>query len=262
MNIDPKFGIDQKDHGKQPDSTVRIEMNYPDDNPKTKFGTQKPAMFNVPVTALLHLMATMADGAKKYGPYNWRDKDVSASVYYDAAMRHLMSWVDGEDFAEDSGVHHLGGVMACCAIILDAEAQGTLNDNRPVKGKFSELVKQMTRSFTIEKEDKLSENKEKHEHIERYLAQKINSLISRQKALSSSCYTIEGRIKQANILKKEIEGLIAYVNKAIAEIPALNNNDLLVYIYRKKAKAQDLLDEVNNNISDFTQLDEFGLENQ
>jgi len=49
-------------------------------------------------------------------------------------------------------VHHLAGAMACCAIILDAEAQGTLNDNRPTKGKFSELVKKLTRKINTDKE--------------------------------------------------------------------------------------------------------------
>src|SRR3954466_2590210 len=159
--------------------------HYPDDNPKTKFGVQKPSMFNVPVTSLLHLMAAMADGAKKYGPYNWRDKDVSASIYYDAAMRHLMAWIDGEDFAEDSGVHHLGGVMACCAIILDAEAQGTLNDNRPVKGKFSSLVKEMTSSLKVTSGKSPIENKKTRE----YITVKVDSVINRRDAFLSEDYS-------------------------------------------------------------------------
>lgn len=117
--------------------------NYPDDNPKTVLGIKKPSMSPVPPVALLHLMKAMEDGRKKYGLMNWREKRVSSSIYYDAAMRHLMAWYDGEDYAEDSGVHHLGHVMACCAIILDGLAQGNINDNRPVKGAFAEKVKEL-----------------------------------------------------------------------------------------------------------------------
>ena len=113
---------------------------YPDDNPKTVFGLKKPAMSSVPPTALIHLMRAMADGRKKYGLMNWREKRVSATIYYDAAMRHLMSWYDGEKTAKDSGVHHLGHAMACLAILLDAEAVGNLNDDRPTHGVFSDLI--------------------------------------------------------------------------------------------------------------------------
>lgn len=119
--------------------------SLPDTNPKTRYGITKPAMSNVPPGALIHVMRGFADGAVKYGPMNWREHPVSASVYYDAAMRHLMAWFDGEDEAEDSGVHHLGHAMSCLAILLDAMECGTLNDNRPHKGQFSALVKKYTK---------------------------------------------------------------------------------------------------------------------
>jgi hypothetical protein len=119
----------------------------PDDNPKTRFGLAKPSMSVVPPAALLHLMAAMRNGAGKYGPFNWRGQAVSSTVYYDAAMRHLMAWLDGEDVAVDSGVHHLGHVMACCAIILDAAAVGKLNDNRPPRGEFARLCAEITKAI-------------------------------------------------------------------------------------------------------------------
>ena len=106
------------------------EHDYPDDNPKTVLGLRKPSMSCVPPTALLHLAHAMMDGEQKYGRMNWREHTVSSSVYYDAAMRHLMAWFDGETYAPDSGVHHLGHVMACCAILLDGEALNVLNDDR------------------------------------------------------------------------------------------------------------------------------------
>jgi hypothetical protein len=45
------------------------------------------------------------NGAGKYGPYNWRDRAVRASIYVDACERHLNAWLDGAEDVTDSGVH-------------------------------------------------------------------------------------------------------------------------------------------------------------
>ena len=114
---------------------------YPDNNPKTAVGVSKVPMHFIPPVALVHLGLAMEDGGGKYGLMNWREFTVSSSVYYDAILRHLLSWWDGEDAASDSGVHHLGHVMACCAILLDAEDRVRLNDDRPAfEGGMSDLL--------------------------------------------------------------------------------------------------------------------------
>jgi hypothetical protein len=107
---------------------------YPDGNPKTSAGAQKVPLHLVPPSATHYLALAFKDGAQKYGPYNWRDKGVSASVYYAAAKRHLDAFWDGEDASPDAGVHHFAHVMACCAIVLDALTVGKLNDDRPPAG--------------------------------------------------------------------------------------------------------------------------------
>lgn len=114
--------------------------SYPDDNPKTVIGTKKPPTRSIPPIAVLHLGGAMEDGARKYGRFNWRDRSVTSSVYYDAIQRHLLSWWDGERNAADSGKHHLAHVMACCAILLDAEDVGNLNDDRRTDGGAARLV--------------------------------------------------------------------------------------------------------------------------
>lgn len=112
---------------------------YPDNNPKTTYGAKKIPLEVVPPSAVHALARAFADGAKKYGPYNWRDKDISSSVYYGAALRHLQAWWDGEDVAEDSGVDHLDHCLACIAMIIDGKSVGKLNDNRPTKGAASQM---------------------------------------------------------------------------------------------------------------------------
>jgi len=109
-------------------------VSYPDDNPKTAVGATKVPLHLVPPVATHYLALAFKDGAVKYGPYNWREHMVSASVYYGAMRRHMDAWWDGEDVSHDALVHHLGHVMACCAILLDAESVGKLNDDRPLPG--------------------------------------------------------------------------------------------------------------------------------
>lgn len=113
-------------------------------NPKDLIGVKKPPLALVPPAGVIHASMAMKDGAQKYGPYNWRESDVSAMVYVHAAMRHLQQWLDGEDVAEDSGAHHLGHAIACCSIILDAATNATLIDDRPLPGKSSQLIKELT----------------------------------------------------------------------------------------------------------------------
>ena len=113
---------------------------YPDGNPKTAIGMTKPPLSVVPPVAMFHLGQAMQDGERKYGLMNWREHSVSSSVYYNAAMRHIMSWWDGQEKAHDSGVHHLAHAMACMAIILDAQSLGQLNDDRPLVGNLPAFI--------------------------------------------------------------------------------------------------------------------------
>lgn len=118
---------------------------YPDGNPKTAMGAQKPDMSVVPPSSILHMATAMMSGAEKYGPYNWRESSISVRPYVSAAMRHLSAYLDGENYSQDTveaglPVHHLAHVMSCCAILLDAESIGALNDNRPTPGKSGDLI--------------------------------------------------------------------------------------------------------------------------
>lgn len=112
---------------------------YPDSNPKTAIGATKVPLHLVPPSASHHLALAFKDGAAKYGPYNWRDHKVSASVYVSAAKRHIDAWWDGENLSADAKVEHLAHAMACMAIILDAASVGMLNDDRPTAGAASAL---------------------------------------------------------------------------------------------------------------------------
>jgi hypothetical protein len=99
-------------------------------NPKDAVGCSKPGLFNVPTPALFALAEAHDDGAMKYGSHNWRDDGVRAAIYLEAIDRHLAAWKEGEERAPDSDVHHLAHVMACCAILIDAQTCGQFFDDR------------------------------------------------------------------------------------------------------------------------------------
>jgi hypothetical protein len=101
-------------------------------NPKDLLGVKKPSLTKIPAIGQLWEALAMMDGAGKYDPYNWRANKVVASIYIDACKRHLDAWFEGQEKAEDSGVHHLGHAKACLGILLDAQATGNLIDDRPV----------------------------------------------------------------------------------------------------------------------------------
>lgn len=132
---------------------------YPDNNPKSIIGITKPgfhaippvalmvmaqalggsydSFMSIPPVALLHLGMGMEDGRRKYGIVNWRSNSVAASVYYNAALRHGFGFRDGENYAADSHVHHLGHFLSCGGIILDAMSGGNLIDDRGHPGTFA-----------------------------------------------------------------------------------------------------------------------------
>lgn len=114
-------------------------------NPKDLFGSVKVSFTKVSAIALAHCAHAMMDGARKYGPYNWRAKPVIISIYIDAGMRHMLAFFEGERCAQDSKAHHLGHAMACSAILLDAEAHGCLIDDRPNgKAIFSRVLEELS----------------------------------------------------------------------------------------------------------------------
>lgn len=122
-------------------------MPLADTNPKTAYGKAKPPMQFVPPAALLELGLVMEHGASKYGPMNWRKDPISASTFYDALMRHAFQYWDGNDRDLESRCKHVAHIMSCCAILLDAEVNGTLIDDRPEKGCSELHIIQNTRTL-------------------------------------------------------------------------------------------------------------------
>jgi hypothetical protein len=107
-------------------------MSKKDTNPKDAVGIQKPPLSTVPSPVLMELGVAMLEGALKYGRHNYREAGVRSGVYYDAAMRHLMRWWEGEDIDPDSGLSHITKAIATLVVLRDAQMQGKVAfDDRP-----------------------------------------------------------------------------------------------------------------------------------
>lgn len=102
-----------------------------DTNPKDAVGIRKAGLSCLPVNVLFEVGVGMLEGARKYGRHNWRAIGVRASVYFDAAMRHLAQWWEGEDLDADSGVHHVTKAIACLLVLRDAQIREMCSDDRP-----------------------------------------------------------------------------------------------------------------------------------
>ena len=110
-------------------------MIIKDANPKKQFGDLKASLGLIPKVAMEAHAAAHQLGANKYGPWNWRDSEVEAMTYVNAMLRHIQEWKEVEDDDPDTMKSHLGNVMACCGILLDAQDFGTLIDDRPKRKK-------------------------------------------------------------------------------------------------------------------------------
>ncbi len=115
-------------------------------NPKDLQGVKKPQLNLIPPASMVYQALAMADGAEKYGPFNWREKKIQASIYIAATLRHLGQWQDGEELAEDSQKPHLAHAIACLGILIDALETGSLIDDRPTPGAASALLKKWSKT--------------------------------------------------------------------------------------------------------------------
>ena len=76
----------------------------------------------------------MDTGERKYGHMDWRNGEVLASTYYNAVMRHLLRWWDGQDKDPESGLMPLAHAAAGIIILIDSIQTGNFVDDRAPAG--------------------------------------------------------------------------------------------------------------------------------
>jgi hypothetical protein len=100
-------------------------------NPKQSVGNKKMPMSCLSMQVISEMAVGMYEGDRKYGRHNYRVSGVLASTYFDACMRHLMAWWEGEDIDPVSGLSHITKLMTSAHVLRDAMMQNMWTDDRP-----------------------------------------------------------------------------------------------------------------------------------
>jgi hypothetical protein len=147
--VNPGFGVQERrivinEDGTQSGGLFGVKEGMKPSNPKDMIGSDKLPLHLWPATATAMGCIGFLNGLLKYGRANFRVHGIRASIYIDAAKRHLDAWFEGEECDPDDGVPHLSAALACIGIVVDALAAGKLNDDRNVRGGYRKLVGELT----------------------------------------------------------------------------------------------------------------------
>ena len=86
----------------------------------------------VPWDAMHAIVSVLNYGAKKYAPRNW-EKGMDWSRCFDACLRHLTSWWEGEAQDSETGLSHLTHAGCCLLFLIAYEIRGVGKDDRPTR---------------------------------------------------------------------------------------------------------------------------------
>ena len=83
----------------------------------------------LPPLALKATVDVLTFGAEKYEPDNWKHVPDSKRRYFDAAMRHMWAYKEGEIMDPESGRHHLAHALCCLMFLYEHDIIYSIDDN-------------------------------------------------------------------------------------------------------------------------------------
>ena len=95
----------------------------------TKNDQGKPRISLIPREAIEGAANALTFGALKYHSHNFKS-GIFYSRLADAALRHLIAWVDGENLDPESGLSHLDHALATLAMLKYMEQNRPDMDDR------------------------------------------------------------------------------------------------------------------------------------
>ena len=72
----------------------------------------------LPVGAVNQVVQVLEFGSKKYADNNWQKVENSRTRYYDAAMRHIDAWLNGDLKDAETGLPHLAHAICCLMFLM------------------------------------------------------------------------------------------------------------------------------------------------
>ncbi len=94
-----------------------------------KHDANKPSIGLLPREALVAEAQVLDFGAEKYGTYNWK-QGMLWSRLSDAALRHILAWIDGEDNDPETGLSHLAHARASLGFLIHYADRNIGTDDR------------------------------------------------------------------------------------------------------------------------------------
>ena len=92
-----------------------------------KFDSNKPPMDLIPHEAMVEVAKVLDFGRVKYAADNWR-KGFHWRRLAGACLRHVYSWLGGEDKDPESGLSHIAHAI-CCLMFLMAHITSELGED-------------------------------------------------------------------------------------------------------------------------------------
>jgi len=95
-----------------------------------KYDQEKDRWSLLPFVSVREILAVLAYGAGKYpSANNWKNVPEARRRYFEAALRHMWAWWDGETNDQESDRHHLAHAGCCVLFLLWFELQGKRQEN-------------------------------------------------------------------------------------------------------------------------------------
>lgn len=88
-----------------------IEQGRKDDSAKIRYSL-------LPVGTVNQVVQVLEFGSKKYADNNWMKVPNANTRYYDAAMRHIDAWFNGDLKDDETGLHHLAHAICCLMFLM------------------------------------------------------------------------------------------------------------------------------------------------
>lgn len=93
-----------------------------------KHDKEKPDFTQIPQLALTEVAKVFTAGGNKYGTFNYSE-GMEYRRYVAAGLRHINSWLKGEDL-DEIGTNHLANAAANMLMVLDNQLTNKGVDNR------------------------------------------------------------------------------------------------------------------------------------
>jgi hypothetical protein len=107
-------------------SQVHTESALPSQASGVKYDGGKLRYSLLPVGTVAEVVQVLEFGARKYAPDNWKHVPDARTRYYDASMRHIDAWWNGERLDPETNLPHLAHAVCCLLFLMWFDKQRQL----------------------------------------------------------------------------------------------------------------------------------------